>query len=75
MIAGTTQHLRTPSLIKFANEYSLHQRLGLNFDDLAQRPVQEVNDYLMVLHLLDEDDARKAKQAEAKARQQARGRR
>jgi hypothetical protein len=51
------------SLQKFRLEHQLYQRLGMKLDDLLDRPVQEVHDYIMFIEMICREENYQASQA------------
>lgn len=51
------------SLQKFRLEQQLHDRLGITLNDLLDRSVQEVHDYIMFIELICREENYQASQA------------
>ena len=56
-----------PSLNKFLIESAIYEQVGLNFEDLKNRPLQEVVDYVTIVNLITNEKARQQAKAEAQA--------
>jgi len=59
-------------LNKFLIESALYKHVGLNLEDLKDRPYQEVLDYITIVGLISQEEERR--QAKAKADSERRGR-
>lgn len=60
--------IKHPTIRKFYAEATLHKYVGLNFNDLRDRPIQEVHDYLTISSMIAQEEARRAKQDAAEAK-------
>lgn len=56
-----------PSIVKFYAEATLYKHVGLNFNDLRHRPIQEVHDYLTISSMIASEEARLAKKHAAES--------
>jgi hypothetical protein len=65
-ITGTGEP-KHPTIKKFFTEALLYKHVGMNLDDLRHRPLQEVLDYMNIVGLIAQEEARKAKKAQAEA--------
>lgn len=57
-----------PSVQKFMTEAALFKHVGMNFNDLRDRPRQELLDYITIASLIVHEENRRAKQQEAESR-------
>jgi len=61
-----------PTLQKFLIESALFEHVGLNFDDLKNRPVQEAIDYVTIIDAISQEQARQRAKQEAESNKGAR---
>ena len=66
VLSGTGE-ANHPSLKKFIAEANLYKHVGLNFNDLRDRPYREVLDYVTIASMITAEDNRQARQQAAES--------
>ena len=61
-----------PTLKKFIAEATLYKHVGLNLDDLRDRPFQEAIDYLTIASLITQEEDRITKKQRAESQRSGR---